>query len=157
MVDLEEGLQNLNQSYRAFSDRMHLINYENLVSRPKQELTKLLSYLGLEFEEECVSSFTNVKMDGMGDHTGIHDYSKVEKKSIDKWRANIVNPLRVNWMKRYLWRIGADNLEMMGYDHDHLQKQLSSNTWQLKFLATDIYQMPIDYITHRIKQYILNH
>ena len=39
----------------AFNDRIYLSNYQELVASPRSHVEKLISYIGLEFEEECLN------------------------------------------------------------------------------------------------------
>ena len=39
---------------RVLPGRIHRVNYENLVANPEGEVSRLLDYLGLPFEEQCL-------------------------------------------------------------------------------------------------------
>ena len=39
----------------AFNDSIYLSNYQELVTSPRSHVEKLLSYIGLNFEEECLN------------------------------------------------------------------------------------------------------
>lgn len=127
-IDLYRGISNLIDAFAANSQKVYSLQYENLIDAPSREIQKLCSYLGIEYSEEMIHSFSSVRLKGrMGDQIGMSKYSQLHSPSINAWPNTFNNPYRRLWARRYLLWIG-DRLSLMGYSRTEIEKQLNDST-----------------------------
>ena len=125
--DMFDGLERLVEACNAAGERACSVQYEDLAAGNGEAWARLFGYLGLEFDVNQLSLFTEVQLPGrMGDQTGKKAYSGLSQEPIDKWRKVLASPLRKRWCRRYLRWIGAERLKVMGYDADALLQELNS-------------------------------
>lgn len=140
--DLYPGVLNLIDTYNANQDKCLAIKYEYLVSEPEKNLQKISSYLDIQLDSECLTSFSGIRFEGrLGDPTGINQYMTLDRTPINKWKDAINNPLRKWWCKRYLKWLGRDNLALMGYDLEALLSELDGCETSMKYLIHDVAMM----------------
>ena len=138
-VDLCEGLANLIGAWREQGDRAISVNYESFIANPDAEAGRIFGYLGLPHEPEVLSSFTETALRGrMKDPTGIDRYRTLSSEPTEKWRSTLNNPFRRAWARKYLARLGPDDLQTIGYDHDELLRELQNTPTDLAQLAPDV-------------------
>lgn len=126
-VDLFDGIEKLVDVYRQNSAVALAVNYETLLQEPERELSRIVDYLGLEYESTMLETFAGVDLGGnMGDPTGKKEYRKLSTQPIHKWKTTISNPLRRLWCSRYLRWLGKERLAVMGYDLDVLLEELET-------------------------------
>lgn len=138
-VDLFTGLRALIEVYEAHADQVCAVQYETLVAGGEGEWKRLFEFLGLTFSEDLLSRFSRVDVKGrMGDPTGVTKYNALNSGSVDSWKAQLANPVRKFWCKRYLRWIGKEHLAVMGYDMDSLIHDLDSTPTTMRWLVTDL-------------------
>ena len=55
-----EGYENMMHHWnKVFENKILEINYEDLISRPKNVVQNLLNFCGLEWQEECLNYYKN--------------------------------------------------------------------------------------------------
>lgn len=141
-VDLFGGLSNLLNAYEKFSEQVCTVRYEDLVSQPDAELSKIFNYLDLEFNPELLSSFNQIQLKGrMGDPLREKQYQSLSCDSLEKWKYTLNNPIRELWCRRYLRWIGKERLAMMGYSLEDLLKEVDTVPTNLNMLGSDILRM----------------
>jgi hypothetical protein len=124
-TSLEGGLERLVDGVRSHRDRIHTVRYEDLVGGEGREWQRLCEFAGFEFDPAALRDFSGVRLEGeMGDAVGTAVYRQLEQEPNRKWRQTIHNPLRRRWASRYLDWIGAERLQLMGYDLGQLQGEL---------------------------------
>jgi hypothetical protein len=130
-----DGLISLVDAYREIGDRALGVNYEALVSDPLGTWPSVFAYLGLPFEPDVLTSFSDVALGGsMGDPTGVHAYQHLSTEPLEKWKRQLGSPWRKRWCRDWLARIGAERLALIGYDHDALVAALDDlpvNPWTI--------------------------
>jgi len=133
-MDLNIGPVKLFEGYELLKDKAITAHYEDLAKNPKEEIKNICRYLGVEFEEEMVTSFTNIKLAGnLGDLKINHHYT-VHSDSINSWKRFFNSPFRIKAAKRYLASIPEDVLGTMGYKKIVLSQELQSieiNLWNI--------------------------
>ena len=119
-IDLYAGVANLAAAWERHREDAVSVRYEDLLEGD-EEWRRLFGELGLEFDPELLTSFTQVELRGRyGDPTGIKDYHEISPEPQDKWVADLGGPVRKRWCRRYLEWIGDDRLRLMGYEREEL-------------------------------------
>lgn len=143
-IDLFNGVSCLCQAQVKYANKVHIVRYEDLISSPQEALRNIFAYLEIDFStEDCLKDFANMNLKGlMGDPTGVKEYSSIATEPLDKWKDQLSNPIRKIWCRRYLRWIGAQRLEMMGYELNELSDQLRSINTSAKYLFSDMFNLP---------------
>lgn len=132
------GIARLVDAYRTQGMRAYAVRYEDLVSHPGQSWPGVFEHLGLEFDDEVLTRFSDVSLRGtMGDPTGVRRYSSISAEPLEKWRRTIANPYRKRWCREYLRWIGDDRLALMGYDLEELLAALDDVDGSVRSIASD--------------------
>ena len=117
--------------------------FEDLVRGDNAAWSGLHRFLELDFDPSALRDFTGVALNGrLGDPTGVARYSGLSDEPLTKWRRTISTPVRKEWCRRYLQRIGSRRLRWMGYEPEALQAELDSlptGVSQLSELAADCF------------------
>ena len=64
--------------------RVHRVFYEELVGDPEKEIHRLLAYLGLPFEDECLEFHKNTR--AMNSVSSEQVRTPLFSESVDRWR-----------------------------------------------------------------------
>lgn len=108
------------------------VRYEDLLSEPESTLRRVVEALELDWEPTVLDSLSERPLVGrFGDPTGTRVYDHISKEPLYKWPQELGSPLRKRWVRRYLKWLGAERIDLMGYD--------------LKRLLDDLEQVPSDY------------
>ena len=141
-IDLFDGLANLVSIAEKYSDRLHILQYENLLLNPQVELQKICDYLDISFNQELLSRFSQTKLNPeIGDPTGINQYQRISREPLEKWKSILANPLRKTWSKKYLKWLGQDRLGLMGYDQNQLLDEIKQIPLNLQTLPFDLHRI----------------
>ena len=99
----------------------------------------------------------------MGDQIGQGQYKKLSKQSLAKWQDVLSNPIRKIWCKRYIYWIGRERLELIGYDLDFIINELKNLPFSMENFGSDIFWIiygifytlfnPVT-IKHKIKSFL---
>jgi hypothetical protein len=138
-VDLFDGLTHLVDAYEHRADASCAIRYEDLVTDPLTAWPRLFDYLGLSFEPSMLESFGDVRLQArMGDRTGWREYGTISAAPLYKWPATVCNPMRKQWLQRYIEWIGERRLATMGYDLPSLTRELDAVPTGVRLLGSDL-------------------
>ncbi|WJW75304.1 sulfotransferase [Thiohalobacter sp. IOR34] len=132
-IDLFDGLANLVRVQERYGERIHVVQYENLLRDPDSVLEGIFEYLGLDFEPGLVESFSEIRLGGrMGDKSGVKNYTRMAQEPLEKWRTTLASPLRRMWCRRYLEWVGDYRLGVMGYQRSELLRELGevAGSWR---------------------------
>ena len=125
------------------------IKYESVVSNPETEVSKLLSFLKLEPDDQLVDNvFHKPHEKGRGDHK-IHEMHQISDQSIGK--GQLVNP---NLIDKELFMKLNDRLEKLKYqpvDRTWSETLPIHLTWGKNELVTSSINYFIQYFTDRVK------
>ncbi|HEX5192365.1 MAG TPA: sulfotransferase [Solirubrobacteraceae bacterium] len=150
--DLFDCLPRMVETYAANQDRAHAVNFETLVSGDERSWRELIRYVGIDFEPHALREFSSVRLEGrMGDQTGVTQYSSLSTEPIDKWRRNIVNPVRLEWCRRYLRFLGEERLSVMGYSLPELLAELDEQPFSTDRLPSDIVRGTVDVLKEPVR------
>ncbi|GAX59187.1 sulfotransferase family protein [Candidatus Scalindua japonica] len=158
-IDLFKGLANLIAAYDAHSNLAISVRYEDLLINPRDEWERILNYLDLPFDPDLLSRFSDVQLRGrMGDpHVSHAVYQDVSTEPLDKWKNVLRNPFRKAWCRRYLRWIGAERLNVMGYNLDELLNTLNSIPSSPRYLVSDIMHFVFGFIYYNLDIRIVIH
>jgi Sulfotransferase family len=132
------GIAPLVDAYSAHRETTLAVRYEDLVSRPTDTWPGIFDSLGLAFDEELLTRFSDVQLEGsMGDPTGVRRYTTISAEPLEKWRSTFANPYRKRWCREYLSWIGHERLALMGYDLDELLGQVDEISASPRSIASD--------------------
>jgi hypothetical protein len=150
--DLFIGLPRLVAAYRAHSARAHSVRFEDLVDGDARQWIALMDYLGIEFEPDALTRFSEVALNGrMGDPTGVERYTALSSEPQEKWKDTLANPLRKEWCRRYLRFLGQERLAVMGYDGEQLVRELNSQPTSSSCLIPDLGRLLSDIVKEPIR------
>jgi hypothetical protein len=127
-VDLYDGLANLVDLVGSEArDRVVTVRYEDLVTDPSRELTRIGEHLGLGVDtDRATREFGQIPVPGrLGDHWGAARFDQVSDAPLDEWPSHYNSSVRRLWARRYLDWLGDDRLGLMGYDRADLLDQIS--------------------------------
>jgi hypothetical protein len=143
--DLFIGMPRLIAAYEANQDRVHAARFEDLSGGDEARWTELMAYLGIDFDSDSLSRFAQIELSGrMGDPTGRKQYSALSTEPQRKWKGTLVNPLRREWCRRYLRFLGAERLNVMGYDLDRIVGELDSQPASFDSFGPDLWRAAKD-------------
>ena len=143
--DLFIGLPRLVAAYRAHGARAYSVRFEDLVGGDAHRWKGLMDYLGIEFEPDALSRFSEVELNGrMGDPTGVERYSALSSEPQEKWKSTLANPLRKEWCRRYLRFLGDKRLAVMGYDGERIIRELNAQPTSIRYLIPDLGRLVSD-------------
>ncbi len=98
---------------RAAPERLHLLRYEDLVRRPRTELTRLCSFLGIELEEAMLAPRPNSRV--MTDAVNRrHLNNRVIRRDTERWRQSMPA-----YQRRVCASIARASGRRLGFDIGH--------------------------------------
>ncbi len=102
------------------------VQYEKLVGNAQEEATRILSFLGLPFEEAVVEYGSEKQTEkGLGDPVNVNRHSRPMTKSVAKWAQEIAgDSQKYAFMKSVIDSLDADDLEVWGYPAGDIFKPL---------------------------------
>jgi len=155
-IDLYDGARNLYHLQKEYSDRIHVVNYENITQEPEVYMRKILTFLELEYHAGIVAALDKNSVKGrMGDPTGVNQYDVVSSDPLNKWMMHIRNPVRKQWCRKYLNWLGQEQLSQMGYDLHILQKELDIVPTNMKYFWTDVRGLTYGRVRNAIQDRLL--
>jgi hypothetical protein len=140
-IDLESGLIDLIDAVQKHGDRVFTLRYEDLVVHPNETGEQLFAYLGIDFDSSIADRFSHVGLTGrMGDDIASSPKS-ISSESLETWKESWGSPLRKAQARRYLSRIGADRLALIGYPQQDLLRDLDLIPTSWRGLWSDAFRM----------------
>jgi hypothetical protein len=138
-ADLFRGLPHLVATYTRHAACAVSIRYEDLVTRPDEEILRILRYLGVSLDDGLVNRFSALPMKNLKfwDPQSAARM-QVTSASVATWKRTMANPLRKIWCRRYIDWLGAELLAVMGYEHDKLLADLATIPLSTRHLGSDI-------------------
>jgi hypothetical protein len=129
--DLYLAIHRLCTAFERHRDdpRVHAVRYEDLLTNPESTVRTIAAHVGVDDSDEriddMIRSFGGVRLKGsMGDPTGRKAYQQLSREPLEKWKHSVTNAYRKRWMRRYLKWLSPGRLEVMGYDHDALSREV---------------------------------
>lgn len=126
-VDLLKGIKCMAHGMDMLGERAHVVHYESLVAKPGMEMAKLMTFLGLEFEEQTITYGEHRSLKGtMGDPTNVHRYNRPMKAFANAWIETFRDPMYRQVAHTYLENMDHDALQTLGYPASNLLRGLTS-------------------------------
>jgi hypothetical protein len=108
----------LNQNHPA----CFRVQFEDLVARPGKVMQSLCSFIGIEYTEAMIDYGRQKVPDWKyGDQIGIHQASRPEAASSEKWRTGFQSPREKHLAASYIESLGKPVVQGMGYDYHKLK------------------------------------
>ena len=123
-MDLYQGPFNLFEGYQNNADQSIVINYNELVTHPKQTLIHVCDFLGIKYSDTLLSGWSTLKLQGSMGDTKIKAMKSIDTKSIDVWKTVLNTHVRKIFAKWYIKYLSSDVLNFMNVDLDLAQKEL---------------------------------
>ena len=126
-VDWLLGHENMARAIQTANsmDNSTVVRYEELVSEPTQQLSRLSEWLGVPFSEDMLTKYRDISWSGkMGDPIGVSSYRSVSKRSTTEWQSFYASRFRKNVGSKMLDKIPSDSLSIMGYPVEKLKNDL---------------------------------
>ena len=139
--DLDIALPRLVAFVEAHRGAVLCLRYEDLSYAEGTGIDAVLEHLDLAVAGDKIMPQPDPLQGRLGDPTrGLN--RAAAGLGEDRWKAMFGNPLRRAWARRYLRRIGAARLAIMGYDLDTLEAELASCKGMWSQLCADLVLMP---------------
>jgi len=155
-IDLFDGLEELLKGYTAHGDRCLALKFEDMINDPLREFRVVFEYLGLPFEKEILSRFSEIRFRGrLGDPTGRERYTELSREPLEKWHRILRNPLRKAWARKYLHWLGDARLATMGYQRSLVLEELEAVPAGMQYLFSDLIRVHLGVLKICLEPFIL--
>jgi len=136
-LDLYRGPRYIYDGWQKFASNSFSLYYKDLVNQPEEVLRDLCGYLGLAFEAEMISDFSQVRYAGyLGDEVGKRRYQSISTESLERWKTVLHTPFRRWYAKRYISILGQDVVESFGESQTNLFHQIDKLPLRINLLLT---------------------
>ncbi len=146
--DLYTGLPSLIDASEKNAGSCLSIRYEELIENPEKEISKICDYLEIEYDARMVADYQDefIRLGDFGAPASAGDdsevYQKISTKPLNKWKKSIgLSPLRKIAARRFLSRMGSEQLGRIGYDYDRISQELQEVRPGLKKLGSDLMRL----------------
>ena len=124
-ADLQEIPRHLNDACARYGERICRVQYEQLVSDPGAEASRLCAYLGLDYEPSMLEYSRHRLPEGkVGDPT-VNQHDRPTTDSLGKWKQRLASREQAELCATYLDQLGDATVQAMGYDSDELRRELA--------------------------------
>lgn len=115
---LFSGPKNIADGYKDIKVSKYLVSYEDLVTDPQKQLSRLCAFLEIDYQENMLSDWRGITLDGLGDKK--IDFYKSIKNDADSWKSVVDTQYRKKRLIRYLQQFPAEYLELGSYNREKL-------------------------------------
>ena len=137
-IDLFRGPQCIHEAIHKYKDSSICVSYEDLVTGSEDTIRDICSFLDIEFNMDMLSGVGEKDFGGtMGDKLGIRKYKEVSRESLGRWTAVFTNPIRKNYIKKYLDFLGPEVLSTFGVDAARLKGEIKLIKSSYKYMLDD--------------------
>jgi len=110
VLQLRDSAVRMLESWRARSDRSHLLRYEDLIAEPAPALAGLFRYLGVDAADGTVQEVLRLAVAAQTDVQRAHQTSDDPASSVGRWRRDLDPELRAACESAF-----GDVLDAFGY------------------------------------------
>jgi len=121
------------------SGNYFLLSYDNLVTNPSDSISKLFSYLNLDFSESLIEKSFKVKLEGHGDHLGAKKLDHIDQ-SLVRWKNVINSKSRKKRAIQMLNNFPDEYLSLQNLNKEELLSQLEKHEVS-KFGVNDFFEL----------------
>ena len=141
--DLTEGPRCLLEGLETLGDKLQVVHYERLVTAPEPEIRALCDYLKIPYSDQMLVYGQRKAPQGQfGDNVGIHRHSRPVADSVNKWLPNLRSATLRPFAVDYLYGLGQETVNRMGYDFEALVSALNSDGDVSKGLSSGREEIP---------------
>jgi hypothetical protein len=132
-IDLLSAPRLLAEAIEQHAQRLHVVQYEALVSNPEQQIASLCQSLEIAFDPSMLEYANTPAPKGtMNDTVGIHQHQRPSTTSVDKWKK-IADDRQTRYFARcYLQYLGPDLLKCLGYSFAEIEQVLGGSAINLE-------------------------
>lgn len=121
--DLIEAPRLLVEGKELLPEHGLVVRYEQLVTRPEDEMRRICRMLGEEFTPEMIEyNRRELPRWNFGDQGGVYQHTRPVAANAQKWIAALSDPQVWRLTHDYLRWLGRETVEQMGYDYDELEQ-----------------------------------
>ena len=124
--DLFVGPKRIAAGVKYLGENGLVARYEDLVKNSESEIGKILTFLGVTFEQNLIERSFVQKIDGYGDHLGARKYTYI-KNQTNKWKTIINTPYRKWRIKRFIKQIDTGYLTLCGFTKKELLQAIHAH------------------------------
>jgi len=125
-ADLVEGPNRILQANEQLGDSATLIRYEDLVQEPENEIARLCTHVGIDFDPAIVKyGERDTESWEYGDPESVYEHTEPQTSSIEKW-AEPDNAQQWRLLYEYGKRLGNHVFERVGSDLDSCLQKLET-------------------------------
>lgn len=138
--DFEKGFESLANFANSDFKNMHLVRYEELVSKPEVILPSLFKYLKMPFQREYInynSSSKEIKKFRFGDPKTVYSKQSPDKKHTDKWIDEIKNNNSEIEFSKVLDLVQEKTINQLGYSKDAILNKIGLNSLDKKLAIVE--------------------
>lgn len=126
--DLLEAPRLLIEGARRAGERALVVNYEQFLTNPPDEMRRICRLLGEDFTGEMIEAGgENLPHWHYGDQTDVYRHARPLKENAQKWVEALNEPQFWRVSDDYLKRLGRQTVAEMGYDYASLESTLDEH------------------------------
>lgn len=150
--ELIEASKKLVEGYYLAAEKNNLykVKYEDIVTNPLETIKNICGYLNLEFEEQMLYNWRNVRLKGnFGDPRGINKYNNITNKTLSKWKDVVKKSIiRKKLFIKFINEINPGYFEIGNYNKVKILNDLRSikNKLDFKRIAKDFFYSNISFL-----------
>ncbi len=123
--DLLTAPRRMIEGIEAGRSRSFVVQYEQLVDRPREVVHRLCEFLGLAFEPRMIEYGGSPPPEGRhGDKARTHTYKQPSQENVDNWRRLTETSQELHFARSYLNSLGVA-VDALGYSFEELSQALS--------------------------------
>lgn len=123
--DLVRAPQLLLEGIDLIGKRCLIVQYENILLNPEDEISKICHKLDIDFSQDIINyGPSEVNPWKLGDDTNVYENTKPNAKNLGKWISQLDSPQVWRVVNDYLQLLGKNTVEKMGYSYEELQNIL---------------------------------
>lgn len=115
------------EGIKTLGSRGVVVRYEQLISRPDEELNSICSKLGITYHP-TMKEYGNHRLPRweLGDQKGVYRHAQPVAGNAEKWQQSLSDPQLWRLAGDYLEQLGRDVVGRLGYSYDQIQKTVES-------------------------------
>jgi len=123
--DFYTGPNLIGSFVQSYTDEVHIVRYEDLISNPESTVENICDYLNIPYQKDMINESFKVKLAyGLSDNNSETKYKKVRENDI-KWKGVIDSRVRKIRLLSYLRKYPSNYLDIAGYSIDKLISSVS--------------------------------
>lgn len=126
--DLFRAPQLLLDGIAALGERALVVHYEQLITSPDSEITRICQHLGLPAEPGLTEYGKREQPRWrQGDQTKVYSLRQPDRTNVENWTKRLRHPRTWQMASAYLRVLGERTTRALGYSYDELHQELQQN------------------------------